>query len=86
MKARTAAKVADLSLFGAWGSYFFALTYGGALLGAVIGWLFGNPGDGAWIGGVVGLVYWLGLTVASFRQLRTYEGRRREPGSGDQNH
>lgn len=84
MKERAAVRIADLSLYGASGYYFFALLIGGALLGAAVGWLVGDPGDGAAIGSAVGLVCYLGLTVASFRQLRTYEGRRRrEPDSED---
>ena len=87
MKRRTAAKIADLSVYGASGYYFFALLIGGALLGAAIGWLAGDPGAGAAIGSVVGLFCWSGLTIASFRQLRTYEGRRRrEPNGGDGDH
>jgi hypothetical protein len=54
-----------------------------ALLGAAVGWLVGDPGDGAAIGSAVGLVCWLGLTVVSFRQLRTYEGRRRRETDGE---
>ena len=77
VKERTAAKIADLSWYGAFGYYFFAFLMAGALLGAAVGWIVGDPGDGAAIGSAVGLVCWFGLTVASFRQLRTYEGRRR---------
>jgi hypothetical protein len=73
--------------YGASGFYFYALLIGGALLGAFVGWLVGDAGDGAAIGSTVGLVCWLGLTVASFRQLRTYEGRRRrEPDGEDGDH
>ena len=75
--------MADLSLFGTAGYYFYALLIGGALLGAALGWLVGNAGAGTSIGAAVGLVCWLGLVVASFRQLRGYEGRRRERDNGD---
>lgn len=87
VKARTATRIADLSWYGASGYYFFALLIGGALLGAGVGWLVGDPGDGAAIGAVVGLVGYIGVTVASFRRLRTYEGRRRrETGGVDGDH
>lgn len=87
MKEHAASKIADLSWYGASGYYFFALLIGGALLGAAVGWLVGDPGDGGAIGSMLGLVSWSGLTVASFRHLRTYEGRRRrEPDSEDSDH
>jgi F0F1-type ATP synthase assembly protein I len=86
VKTRTSARIADLSLYGASGFYFFGLLIGGALVGAALGWLVNNPGDGSAIGGVVGLACWLGLTITSFRKLRKYEGRRRQGpdiGNGD---
>jgi len=87
VKRRTSARIADLSLYGASGFYFFGLLIGGALIGAALGWLVNSPGDGSAIGGMVGLACWLGLIITSFPQLSKYEGRRRQgPDDGDGEH
>lgn len=78
LSPKTTARIADLSLYGAGGYYFFGLEFGGALVGALVGLLVQRPGDGAVVGGIVGLATWVVLLVTSRRRLGRYVGRRRD--------
>ena len=75
---RTLARITDLTTYGSYYGYAFAICVVGAAVGGLLGWLLtGDPAIGMGIGTFAGMVAWLGLAVWARKVLQRYEGRRR---------
>ena len=68
----------DLTTFGSYYIYAFAMVGMGAGVGGLLGWLFtGDPAIGLGIGGFAAMIAWLVLVIWATRVLQRYQGRRR---------
>jgi hypothetical protein len=75
---RTLARMTDLTTFGSYYAYLFAMFVIGAGVGGLLGWLLsGDPAIGLGSGGFAGMLTWIVLVVWATRVLQRYEGRRR---------
>lgn len=83
MKESHAKRLADLSTYGDSQLYLFALLILGTVVGGLIGWPWGYPGEGAGAGGGLGLISWLLLVIRAHLDLRPYRGTHREGDEGD---
>jgi len=75
---RTLARFTDLTTYGSYYSYAFAICVAGAAVGGLLGWLLtGDPAIGMGIGIFAAMAVWLGLVIWATKVLQKYEGRRR---------